>query len=269
MKKVTLLGLGSIFLLAGSSKAGPLIDFEISIGAIQQKPSGYVSYKPASEINDRIDLKNDARLGDKTQPWVKLKLEHPIPVIPNIKLAYMPMKFDGSGNVTRTVKWGDNTYNLNAGFNLSVKLDRVDTTLYYNLPFIKTATAGKLDVEFGLNVRTIMFDGKLSGIEKVTGQSISESKSITLPIPMGHLAAEIRPISQVSLVGELNYISYSKNTYYDYATGLRLNSHGLLQTPLKPFVEVGYRYEKLKIDEQDVKTDLKVKGLYGLVGVRF
>jgi len=34
-------------------------------------------------------------------------------------------------------------------------------------------------------------------------------------------------------------------------------------------VEVGYRYERLKIDEQDVETDLKVKGLYGLVGVRF
>jgi hypothetical protein len=42
-----------------------------------------------------------------------------------------------------------------------------------------------------------------------------------------------------------------------------------VRTPLKPFVEVGYRYEKLKIDEQDVKTDLKIKGLYGLVGVRF
>lgn len=268
MKKVTLLGLGSIFLLAGSSKAGFLIDFEASIGAVQQKPSGYVSYK-AGSVADRIDVKNDARLGDKTKPWAKFKLEHPIPVIPNIKLAYMPMKFDGSGVLTRDINWGGRTYQANADFSLSVKLDRVDTTLYYNLPFIKTATAGKLDVEFGLNVRTVMFDGKLSGKESGTGQSISESKSITLPIPMGHLAAEIRPINQVSLVGELNYISYSKNTYYDYAAGLRLNSHGLLRTPIKPFVEVGYRYEKLKIDEQDVKTDLKIKGLYGLVGVRF
>ncbi|MFZ8785682.1 TIGR04219 family outer membrane beta-barrel protein [Thermocrinis sp.] len=268
MKKLTLLGLGSILLLAGSSKAGPLIDFEASIGAIQQKPRGYVSYEAESD-NDRIDVKKDANLGDKTKPWVKLKLEHPIPVLPNVKLSYMPMKFDGSGNVARTIKWGDNRYDLSADFNLSVKLDRVDTTLYYNLPFIKTATAGKLDVEFGLNVRTIMFDGKLSGRESCTGQSISESKSITLPIPMGHLATEIRPINQVSLVGELNYIGYRKNTYYDYAVGLRLNSHGFVQTTLKPFVEVGYRYEKLKIDEEGVKTDLKVKGLYALVGVRF
>jgi len=267
MKKITFLGLGSIFVLAGSSKAGPLIDFETSIGLIQQKPSGYVSYEAESD-NDRIDVKNDARLGDETKPWVKFKLEHPIPVIPNIKLAYMPMKFDGSGNVARTITWGDYRYDLNAGFNLSVELDRVDTTLYYNFPFIKTATAGKLDVEFGLNVRTIMFDGKLDGKTTAPGNPrVTESASITLPIPMGHLAAEIRPISLVSLVGELNYIGYNKNAYYDYVASLRLNPR--VRTPLKPFVEVGYRHEKLKIDVQDVKTDLNIKGLYGLVGVRF
>jgi outer membrane protein len=265
MKKITLLGLGSIFLLAGSAKAGPLIDFEISIGAFQQKPSGYVSYR-AGSVADRIDVKNDANLADKTKPWAKFKLEHSIPVIPNIKLAYMPMKFDGSRNVTKTIRWGDNTYDLSAGFNLSVKLDRVDTTLYYNFPFIKTATAGKLDVEFGLNVRTIMLDAKLSGTVTGVG-SVTEGASTTLPVPMGHLAVEIRPINLVSLVGELNYIGYKNNAYYDYVAGLRLNPP--VRTPLKPFVEVGYRHEKLKIDEQGVKADLNIKGLYGLVGVRF
>jgi outer membrane protein len=227
-----------------------------------------VSYEPIQEA-DKIDVKNDANVGDKTKPWVKLKLEHSTSVIPNIKLAYMPMKFDGSGVLKRDINWGGRTYQAAADFNLSIKLDRFDTTLYYNLPFEKTATAGKLDVELGLNIRTVMFDGKLSGRDSATGQSISESKCITLPIPMGHLAAEIRPINQVSLMGELNYIGYGKNTYYDYAVGLRLNSHGFVQTTLKPFVEVGYRHEKLKLDEKSVKANLKVKGLYALVGVRF
>jgi len=266
MKKITLLGLGSIFLLAGSAKAGPLIDFEISIGAIQQKPSGYVSYKPASDIRDRFDLKNDARLEDKTQGWARLKFEPPIPIIPNIKLAYMPIRFEGSGTLKQDIKWGEYTFAINTDFNLSVKLDRVDATLYYNLPFIKTATAGKLDVEFGLNVRTIMFDAKLSGTT-TGGGSVTESASITLPIPIGHLAAEIRPISLVSLVGELNYIGYKNNAYYDYVASLRISPP--VRTPLKPFVEVGYRHEKFKIDERDVKADLNIKGLYGLVGVKF
>ena len=266
MKKLTLLGLGSIFLLTGSAKAGPLIDFEISIGAIQQKPSGYVSYKPASDIRDRFDLKNDARLEDKTQGWARLKFEPPIPIIPNIKLAYMPIRFEGSGTLKQDIKWGEYTFAINTDFNLSVKLDRVDATLYYNLPFIKTATAGKLDVEFGLNVRTIMFDAKLSGTT-TGGGSVTESASITLPIPIGHLAAEIRPISLVSLVGELNYIGYKNNAYYDYVASLRISPP--VRTPLKPFVEVGYRHEKFKIDERDVKADLNIKGLYGLVGVKF
>ena len=266
MKKVTLLGLGSIFLLAGSAKAGPLIDFEVSIGAIQQKPSGYVSYKPASDITDRIDLKNEARLGDKTQPWARLKFEHPVPIIPNIKLAYMPVNFEGSGTLTIDKPFGDYTFKADTDFNLSVELDRVDATLYYNLPFIKTATAGKLDVEFGLNVRTIMFGATLSGTT-VDNEIVSESASITFPIPMGHLAVEIRPINLVSLVGELNYIGYKNNAYYDYVAGLRLSPP--VRTTLKPFVEVGYRHEKFKIDERDVKADLNIKGLYGLVGVKF
>jgi len=266
MKKHTLLGLGSILVLAGSSKAVPLIDFEASIGLIQQKPSGYLSYEEESE-DDRIDVQGDARFRDKTKPWVKFKLEHPIPIIPDIKLAYMPMKFDGSGILKAELTWGDYKYREGTEFNLSLKLDRVDTTLYYNFPFIKTVTAGKLDIEFGLNVRTIMLDVKLSGTDKNTGERVTESASITFPVPMGHLAVEIRPISRVSLVGELNYIGYGKNTYHDYIAGLRLNPRVL--TPLKPFVEVGYRYEKLKIDEEGVKTGFEVKGLYGLVGVRF
>jgi len=164
MKKVAL-GLGSILLLASSSKAEFLIDFEAAIGVIQQRPKGCISYKPRQDA-DKIDVKNDAHFGNKTKPWVRLKLEHSIPVLPNIKLAYMPMKFDGSGVLTRDVSWGGRTYQANADFSLSVKLDRFDTTLYYNLPFVKNATNGKLGVELGLNVRTIMFDGKLSGTEK-------------------------------------------------------------------------------------------------------
>jgi len=265
MKRVTVLGLGSILLFAGSSKAGPSIDFEISVGAIQQKPGGYVSYRPVSDIVDRIDLKNDARIGDKTQPWARLKFEHPIPIIPNIKLAYMPVKFEGGGTLTQDIRWGDYTFAADTNFNLSVKLDRFDATLYYNLPFTKTATAGKLDIELGLNVRTITFEGKLQGTALGVG-IVSEVASITLPMPMGHLAAEIKPINQLSLLGEVNYIGYKENAYYDYRAGLRLSP---VRAPLKPFIEVGYRSEKLKLAEGDVKIDINMEGAYALVGIKF
>lgn len=182
----------------------------------------------------------------------------------------MPMKFDGSGRLTRDIKWGNYTYQANADYSLSVKLDRLDTILYYNFPFIKTATAGVLDVEFGLNVRTIFFDGKLDGTDRTTSQKVHESKSITLPVPMGHLAIEIKPVSYFSVLGSLNYIGYNSNTYYDYTSAGRFYAGSLLPLGrLKPFVEVGYRYEKLKIDESSVKTDIKIKGGYALLGLQF
>lgn len=100
------------------------MELEFSVGAVQQKPSGYVSYKPITDT-DKIDLKNDAHISDKTKPWVRLKVEHPLPLLPNVKLSYMPMKFDGNGTLTRDIKWGNYTFKANADYNLSVKLDRV------------------------------------------------------------------------------------------------------------------------------------------------
>lgn len=245
------------------------MELEFSVGAVQQKPSGYVSYKPITDT-DKIDLKNDAHISDKTKPWVRLKVEHPLPLLPNVKLSYMPMKFDGNGTLTRDIKWGNYTFKANADYNLSVKLDRLDTTLYFNAPLVKTLSNGVLDIELGLNIRTVFFDGKLNGTDKTTGQKVSESKSITLPVPMLHLATEIKPIPYFSAVGSVNYISYNKDTYYDYTAGARLYAANLIPTGvLKPFIEAGYRYEKLKIDEKDVKTDIKIKGGYALVGLAF
>ncbi|RMH05409.1 MAG: TIGR04219 family outer membrane beta-barrel protein [Aquificota bacterium] len=241
------------------------LELEFSAGAIQQKPSGYASYK-----GDRVYLKRDARVGDKTAPWVRLKFEPPIPLIPNIKLGYMPMKFEGSGTLTRDIRWGNYTFQANADYKFSLKADRVDVTSYYNLPFIRTLTKDIVDIEFGANVRVMNFEGRFEGVDKTTNQKVSESKSITVPVPMGHVGLEIRPIKHFSVLGSLNYIGYKENKYYDYTAGGRFYMGSLL--PLKrlnPFVEVGYRHEKLKIDESDVKADINVKGGYAMLGLRF
>ncbi len=127
-----------------------------------------------------------------------------------------------------------------------------------------------MDIEFGANVRVMNFEGRFEGVDRATEQRVSESKSITVPVPMGHVGLEIRPISHFSVLGSLNYIGYKENKYYDYTAGGRFYMGSLL--PLKrlnPFVEVGYRHEKLKIDESDVKADINVKGGYAMLGLRF
>ncbi|MCX7761190.1 MAG: hypothetical protein N2Z81_08390 [Hydrogenothermaceae bacterium] len=177
------------------------------------------------------------------------------------------MEFSGTGNITKDITYNDKTYQANTKVDSKVKLDRFDIGLYGNLPFVKTATAGILDPELGVDVRVINFKGSITGTEKNTGLTETASKSATVPIPLLYAGLGVNipqsPIP-ISLVGELRGISYSKAKYYDYSVELKV-------TPVKPlYISAGYRYEKLKIDTiSDLYTNITVKGAFFTVGAKF
>jgi len=276
------------------SQALPLFNVSIEAGGVEQDPSGFVSYKP-KKYQDYIDLKNDAHFSQKTQPYIGVRITNNLPILPNLKLDYMPMKFSGYGTLNHTVKFGNAIYrgsaNANINFNLNAKMNRFDILAYYHLPFITAATKDMLKVRLGLNVRIVDFSETFTGEVKSISDIIihgyrgkippgvvqlpsglyayTESKSLTVPIPMGHVGVTFSPIKQVSLVGDLNYVSYGSNNYYNYNAGLRLSPKGILHSMIVPFIQVGYRYEKLKIDQSGVHADVKVDGPYALIGVEF
>ena len=250
------------------SQAIPLFNVSIEVGGVEQNPSGVVSYE-AQSSQDYLDLKNDAHFSQKTQPYIGVRITNNLPILPNLKLDYMPMKYSGYGTLNRQITFGGTTYKAKANFNLYAKMNRFDILAYYHLPFISAATKDMLKVRLGLNVRVVDFSESFTGTEAYTDQTVTESKSLTVPVPMGHVGVTFSPIKQVSLVGDLNYVSYGSNNYYDYNAGLRLSPVGLFKSAIVPFIQVGYRYEKLKIDQSSVYADVKVKGPYALIGVEF
>ncbi|MFP3256649.1 MAG: TIGR04219 family outer membrane beta-barrel protein [Candidatus Nanopusillus acidilobi] len=270
MKKLALATLVLSTAVLSQAQALPL-PFKVSVfaGGIEQNPSGVVSYK-AQGSQDYLDLKNDAHFSQKTQPIIGAKITNTIPFIPDIKLDYMPMKFSGYGTLNRQITFGGTTYQANANFNLNAKMDRFDILAYYHVPFITPATKNVVKVKAGLNVRVIDFDESFTGTDLLTGQTVTESKSLTVPVPMAHVGFSISPIKQASLVGDLNYISYESNNYYDYNIGVRFSPNGMFKHLIAtPFIQVGYRYEKLKIDKDSVYADVKVDGPYAMVGLEF
>jgi len=270
MKKLMLLT--GILSACALSQALP---FKVSVfaGGVEQDPSGFVSYE-ARGSQDYLDLKNDAHFSQKTQPYIGVRITNSLPILPNLKLDYMPMKYSGYGNLSRTIVFGGTTYKVGASFNLYAKMNRFDILAYYHLPFISTATKDMLKVRLGLNIRIVDFSETFTGNNaNINGQPVggyyTESKSLTVPVPMGHVGVTFSPIKQVSLVGDLNYVSYGSNNYYNYNAGLRLSPVGLFKSAIVPFIQVGYRYEKLKINKDSVYADVKVKGPYALIGVEF
>jgi hypothetical protein len=266
MKKLMLLT--GILSACALSQALPLFNVSIDAGGVEQDPSGIVSYE-AQGSKDYLDLKSDAHFSQRTRPYVGVRITNSLPILPNLKLDYMPMSFSGYGTLHRYVTFGGTTYKANANFNLYAKMDRFDVEAYYHLPFISTATKDMLKVRLGLNVRVVDFSESLTGTEAGSTQTVTESKSLTVPVPMGHIGVTFSPIKQVSLVGDLNYVSYGSNDYYNYNAGLRLSPVGLFKSAIVPFIQVGYRYEKLKIDQSSVYADVKVTGPYALIGVEF
>jgi len=254
------------------AQALPLpLPFKVSVfvGGMEQDPSGVVSYKALSST-DYLDLKNDAHFSQKTQPIIGAKITNTIPFVPDLKVDYMPMKFDGSGTLNRQITFGGTTYQAQANFNLNAKMNRFDVLAYYHVPFITAATKNIVKVKAGVNVRVIDFSESFTGTDQLTGYTVTESKSLTVPVPMGHIGIIFSPIKQASLVGDLNYISYGSNNYYDYNIGARFSPKGFFKNLIAtPFVQVGYRYEKLKINKDSVFADVKVDGPYAMIGLVF
>ena len=270
MKK---LALATVFLstaILSQAQALPL-PFKVSVfaGGIEQDPSGVVSYK-AQSSTDYLDLKNDAHFSQKTQPIVGAKITNTIPFVPDLKVDYMPMKYSGYGTLSRQITFGGTTYQSNANFNLNAKMNRFDVMAYYHVPFITAATKNIVKVKAGVNVRVIDFSESFTGTEAGTNQSITESKSLTVPVPMVHVGFSISPIKQASLIGDVNYISYGSNHYYDYNIGARFSPKGFFKHLIAlPFVQIGYRYEKLHINKDSVYANVKVDGPYAMVGLEF
>lgn len=224
---------------------------EAAIGLWNQDPQGDIAYKGAA-----LSLENDMKYSEKTRFFGRAKIDMPL-IIPNIYLMATPMKFDGTGSKDVNFTFGDKTFTGNVDFTSELKVNHYDIAFYYGLPFVKTATLGKLNVDAGLNLRIIDLKAE------ITQASTYESKSFTLPMPMVYLGAQVKLIDKLSLEAEIRGIAYSSNHYYDLIGRAKYKVFG------PAFLGAGYRYEDIKIDHKDVKANVRFEGPFAEVGVEF
>jgi len=254
MKKVVYLIILMILFIPVVSQA---IGLEASLGVWNQDPEGYVSYKPLT-ATDRLDIDQNLNYDKETKTFGRLKIDMPL-VIPNIYIMATPSKFDGRGQKDVNFKFGDKTFNASVPFDSEVQLDHYDIALYYGIPGLKTLTLGILNLELGLNARIIDFSAKVD--QPSTG--LSASKSATIPVPMVYAGVQISPVDLIKIEGELRGIAYSSNHYYDIIGRLKIKPFGPV------FIAGGYRYEDIKIDYQDILSEVKLKGPFIEAGIEF
>ena len=236
-------------------RAFAFFGLEVGVGGWKQSPSGTLDYKGISGA-DKLDLENDLKYDDENRLLVRVKAELPL-ILPNIYLMATPMSFEGTGSKNVNFNYGGQTFNANVPFESKLKLDHYDLALFYPIPLLKTATAGKLNVELGLNARKIDFEGT------ITQGAQTASKKLTLYVPMIYAGVQIKPVSLLSIEAEVRGIAYSDNSYYDYIGRIKIKPIPMV------FIAGGYRSETIKIDESDVDVDMEFKGPFVEAGLSF
>ena len=237
-----------------SAFAAPIIDLKLGAGIWAATPSGDLG------VTD-TDVEEVLGLEEENATFVFAAFEHPIPVLPNVRLKLMDLQYDADTVLTETFTLEDQTFSVDADVLTDVDLSHTDITLYYGLPEFF------LDVDFGLTVRS--FDGEASVVSETA--EITEQIDLDGSIPMAF--ADIRldlPGTGLYFGAEANFLAVSDSSLTDY------NVRVGYSTDVIPFladldVEVGYKSFALELDEEDfdVGADIEIDGPYVQVMLAF
>jgi len=208
--------------------------------------------EPSGQLDDGVSVDSENNgLGLESESGTSMTVffEHPVPVVPNLRIRQTSLEMDGSAFLTAEfngVPYGENV-------DSTLDLGHTDATLYWGLPL----PVPYVDVNLGLTAR--MFDG----MAEVEGQTTNRREEVELDftLPMGFVEAQVGTPFGVYAQAEINAISYDGNSLTDTVLTLGYD----LPVPVVDLgLEVGHRSLSMKTDKDttDIETDFDVSGIF-------
>lgn len=238
------------FLMTSFAQADTILGVYAGAGTWRADYSGQ-----AGEADDNITLKE---LGMKEQDnnFYYIALEHPIPVLPNIRLQKTNISSKQTATISRSFTIDDTTFSGSSVVSSDFDLSHIDATLYYEI------LDNWVNLDIGLTARK--FDGHVYASSSTPVRS--ERVNVDETLPMLYLKAQFDlPFSGFSAGIEGNYVSYQDSKLTDYTAKISY----MFDSAFDIGVEAGYRSMSLTIDEDDITADVDLKGPYAALIVHF
>lgn len=261
MKRLQVCVVGGLLILVLTTGIASAAGIELSVGVWNQAPIGDIAHK-SDTGQDNLSIKNDLKYSDETRVFGRVKIDTPL-LFPNIYLMATPLRFSETGIKNTSFQFGNVSVAANVPFTSELKLDHYDIGLYYGVPALKTVTAGILNVDLGLDVRVIDFQERVTGQDSLSGLTVTDTNTVVVPLPMLYLGFQVKPVKWLAAEGEARGITYEGNYYYDLIGRVKIKPFGPV------FAAAGYRYEKIKLDRDDIRVNANFGGPFGEVGVEF
>lgn len=251
MKKVIISAVAALTMAVTSANAiAGLVDIEIGAGAWNAGPSGQITYGKTTPTE--VDFADDLNLDDSSNGYVYLRVDHFIPIVPNLRLEQQNYTTTGKGTISSGVKFGDINYAVAADTETDVTLNQQDIILYWGIPGLNALTAGILDVELGIDVKQV--DGEIT----LTSSQGTETVDFNVPVPMGYAAVLVDiPFIPVGLEVSTKMLGMGDSKIQD--TKAKVDVTLPLPIPLIELaVEAGMKQQTIQIAD-DLVDDLDMK----------
>ncbi|MDX1818840.1 MAG: TIGR04219 family outer membrane beta-barrel protein [Marinobacter sp.] len=242
----TMMAMGGALAMAAPLAQADVVGLGASVSYWDSSLSGKAVNK-----GDAVNVDNDLNLDSDSTTNATLYLEHPVPVLPNLRLNYTLIKQSGRGQL------GANFDNIvvssGAKVDSDLDLEQLDLTFYYEV------LDNWVNLDLGLTARDL--SGDLT-VQQVGSTAVSKT-SVDAVIPMGYVAARFDlPLTGVSVGGEGNFIGYSGDSIRDF------NVFGQYAVSMLQ-LRAGYRQMAIDYEDSDNRLDLKIDGPFISAGVSF
>jgi len=254
-KLFKLIPLLAFIILSMPSRADTVLGIYVGAGVWQSDFSGSLS--ETGQLS--VDLSNDLGISGEDTNFAFIALEHPIPIIPNIRIQQTDLSISDTGNLSQTIIYDGTTFTASTDVNSTLDFSHIDATLYYEL------LDNWVNLDFGVTFR--MFDGEAS-IETVATPVQAARQELEGTIPMLYLKGQIDlPFTGFYLAASGNAIGYDGNKLTDLIATVGYQSDGLV---LDFGVEVGIRTFTFELDDLDeIDGDIEMSGVYAALTIHF
>ncbi|PCM45612.1 TIGR04219 family outer membrane beta-barrel protein [Marinobacter sp. ANT_B65] len=240
MRRFTL-AVGSSLILAAPLVQADVIGLGASVNYWDSDLSGDVTSGSSS-----VDVNDELRLEDDGNANASIYIEHPVPLLPNVRLAYTQVQQSGSGTLSGSYD-GVSSGNVRS----DLDLEQLDLTLYYEV------LDNWVNLDLGLTVRD--FSGELR-VHNAVQSSLTEADAV---IPMGYVEARFDlPLTGAAIGAQGNFISFDGDSMRDF------NVYGQYSISLLQ-LRAGYR--QIAVDYKDGSDvfDVEIDGPFISAGVTF
>ncbi|WP_328189274.1 TIGR04219 family outer membrane beta-barrel protein [Marinobacter sp. OP 3.4] len=203
----------------------------------------------AASGSDRVDVENELDLSNNDEVNLSAFLEHPVPLLPNVRLSYVRIDQTGRGELSSGFD------GVPAGVPVDSELDwrQTDLTLYYEI------LDNWVNLDLGLTARDLDAELEVSDEAGLT----RSTTDVDAVVPMVYAASRFDlPLTGLSVGVSGNLVSYGGDSLYDYDLFGQYQIYGVQ-------VRAGYREMAVDYEDGDDSLDIDVGGPFASVGFNF